>query len=108
MEKLNNKGRIAFTATREVSMDAPHFTVTLGIMPDYAFSGSGVRADGISDGRPAQKAGLKTGDVIVQLGSFPVSSLEKYMDALSKFKKGDVTTVRYRRGNEVLEAPVQF
>jgi aminopeptidase YwaD len=34
--------------------------------------------------------------------------MEKYMDALSKFKKGDVTTVKYRRGNEVLEAPVQF
>jgi len=108
VEKVNNKGRVAFTSTREASMDAPHFTVTLGIMPDYTFSGSGVRADGISEGRPAQKAGLKTGDVIVQLGSFPVPSMERYMDALSKFKKGDATTVKYRRGNEVLEAAVQF
>jgi aminopeptidase YwaD len=108
VEKVNSMGRIAFTSTREVSTDVPRFTVTLGIMPDYTFSGSGVRADGISEGRPAQKAGLKTGDVIIQLGVFPVSSMEKYMDALSKFKKGDVTTVKYRRGNEVLEAPVQF
>ncbi len=108
VEKVNNMGRIAFTSTRDVSMDVPHFTVTLGIMPDYTFSGGGVRADGISEGRPAQKAGLKTGDVIVQLGGFPVPSLEKYMDVLSKFKKGDVTTVKYRRGNEVLEAPVVF
>lgn len=108
VEKVNNKGRIAFAATRETQMDVPHFTVTLGIMPDYTFSGSGVRADGISEGRPAQKAGLKSGDVIVQLGSFPVSSMEKYMDALSKFKKGDVTTVKYRRGSEILEASVTF
>ena len=108
VEKVNNKGRIAFTETRETQMDAPHFTVTLGIMPDYSFSGGGVRADGVSEGRPAQKAGLKAGDVIVQLGKFPVPSLEKYMDALSKFKKGDTTTVKYRRGNEVLEVPVQF
>jgi S1-C subfamily serine protease len=67
-----------------------------------------VRADGISEGRPAQKAGLKAGDVIVQLGSWPVPSMEKYMEALSKFKKGDSTTVKYRRGTEQLEAPVQF
>jgi hypothetical protein len=108
VERVNNKGKVAFTSTRETLTDAPHFTVTLGIMPDYTFSGSGVRADGVSEGRPAQKAGLKSGDVIVQLGNFPVPSMEKYMDALSKFKKGDSTTVKYRRGNEVLEAPVQF
>ncbi|HWK02228.1 MAG TPA: M20/M25/M40 family metallo-hydrolase [Puia sp.] len=108
IEKVNNKGRITFAATRETQMDVPHFTVTLGIMPDYTFSGSGVRADGISEGRPAQKAGLKSGDVIVQLGSFPVPSMEKYMEALSKFKKGDTTTVKYRRGSAVLEAPVTF
>lgn len=105
---LNNKGRIAFTKTREVQFGLPRFNVTLGIMPDYSFSGQGIRADGISDGRPAQKAGLKAGDVIVQLGNYQVSSMENYMEALSKFKKGDTTTVRYKRGNEVLEAAVQF
>ena len=108
LEKENNKGKLAFLTTRETMTDIPHFTVTLGIMPDYTFSGSGVRADGISEGRPAQKAGLKAGDVILQLGSWPVPSMEKYMEALSKFKKGDSTTVKYRRGTEQLEAPVQF
>lgn len=108
VEKVNNKGKLAFTSTRDTQKDIPHFTVTLGIMPDYTFNGSGVRADGVSEGRPAQKAGLKPGDVIVQLGKFPVSSMEGYMEALSAFKKGDTTTVKYRRGNDVLEASVQF
>ena len=138
VEKENGKGRIAFATTRDsqaaiprsnsgdrfseninrsrqTSDDGPSarppvasFSVTLGILPDYTFSGSGVRADAISEGRPAQKAGLKSGDVIVQLGTWPVSSMDKYMEALSKFKKGDTTTVKYRRGTEVLEAPVQF
>jgi hypothetical protein len=108
MESLNKKGKLAFTKTREVQMGGPHFTVTLGIMPDYTFNGNGVRADGISDGRPAQKAGLKAGDVIVQLGDYPVPDLEKYMEALAKFKKGDATTVKYRRGNDLLQATVQF
>jgi S1-C subfamily serine protease len=51
---------------------------------------------------------MQAGDVIIQLGEFPVRSLESYMEALGKFKKGDKTTVKYRRGDEMIERPVQF
>jgi hypothetical protein len=108
VESLNKKPRLVFTKTSEMQMSGAHFTVTLGIMPDYTFSGSGVRADGVSDGRPAQKAGLKAGDVIVQLGDFPVPDLEKYMEALSKFRKGDSTTVKFMRGSDLQTAAIQF
>jgi hypothetical protein len=108
VQNLNPKGRLTFTKTRDTQQGSPHFSVTLGILPDYTFSGSGVRADGVSEGRPAQGAGMKTGDVIVQLGTWPVTSLENYMEALGKFKKGDKTTVRYRRGSDTIERPVQF
>jgi len=80
----------------------------LGIMPDYTFGGTGVRIDGVSDGRPAQKAGLQTGDVIVQLGDYGVTSLDNYMEALGKFKKGDATIVKVKRGNDTIEKPIQF
>jgi S1-C subfamily serine protease len=80
----------------------------MGIMPDYSFAGTGVRVDGVSDGRPAQKAGLKTGDVIIQLGDFNTSSVETYMQALGKFKKGDKAKVKYKRGAEVVETEVVF
>lgn len=109
VENLNTKGKIVFTKTRETqSMGSARFSVTLGIMPDYTFSGSGVRVDGVSDGRPAQKAGLKIGDVIIQLGDVPVSSLDTYMNALSTFKKGDAAKVKYKRGNDTAEAAIQF
>ena len=77
-------------------------------MPDYTFSGTGVRVDGVSDSRPAQKAGIKTGDVILQLGEYPVSSLDNYMQALGKFKKGDSAKLKYKRGTETAETQVQF
>jgi hypothetical protein len=106
---INTKGKMSFQRTREPAMSTTaRFTVTLGIMPDYTFSGSGVRVDGVSDGRPAQKAGIQTGDIIVQLGSFNTGSLETYMQALSKFNKGDKTTVKYKRGEETKEGPVEF
>jgi S1-C subfamily serine protease len=80
----------------------------MGIMPDYSFSGTGVRADGVSDGKPAQKAGLKAGDIIIQLGETQISSLENYMQALGKFKKGEKAKVKFKRGNETLESQVEF
>jgi S1-C subfamily serine protease len=80
----------------------------MGIMPDYTYAGSGVRADGVSEGKPAQKAGLLAGDVIIQLGDFTISSLENYMQALGKFKKGDKTKVKFKRGNEIKEVEVEF
>ncbi|NII24580.1 M28 family peptidase [Pseudoflavitalea sp. X16] len=103
------KGKLAFTKTREVQTStSTRFSVTMGIMPDYTFSGSGVRVDGVSDNRPAKKAGIKTGDVIVQLGDFSTTSMEGYMQALSKFKKGDKARVKYKRGEETLETEVEF
>jgi aminopeptidase YwaD len=109
IQELNDKGKLAFSKTREAqTTTSARFSVTLGIMPDYTFSGSGVRVDGVSDGKPAQKAGLQIGDVIIQLGDYPVSSLENYMQALSKFKKGDATKVKYKRGNDDAETDVRF
>jgi C-terminal processing protease CtpA/Prc len=110
IEKENKaKQKLAFTKTRETqSTSSTRFSVTLGIMPDYTFAGTGVRVDGVSDGRPAQKAGLQTGDVITQLGDVNVTSLENYMEALGKFKKGDTTTVRFLRGKDNKETQVQF
>lgn len=102
-------GKLAFTKTREAQMSTTaRFSVTLGIMPDYTFAGSGVRVDGVSDGRPAFKAGIKAGDVITSLGNDQVNSVESYMQALSKFKKGDKTNITYLRGSESVTATVEF
>ncbi|RYG00512.1 MAG: M28 family peptidase [Chitinophagaceae bacterium] len=100
--------RLAFLKTREAQAGMTSFKVTLGIMPDYTYSGNGVRADGVTEGRPASKAGMKAGDVIIRLGQHVVNSVETYMQALNKFSKGEKTTVAYRRGEETIESEIQF
>lgn len=100
IEKANSMDKLAFSETLEPRMSTTTFSVTLGIMPDYTYNKGGVRIDGISDGRPAQKAGMAAGDIIVQMGATQVSDLEAYMQALSTFKKGDKTTVKVKRGKE--------
>ena len=110
IEAMNaNSQKLAFTPTREVQMGtSARFSVTLGIMPDYTYSGTGVKVDGVSDNRPAQKAGIKGGDVITKLGPHDVTSVETYMQALGRFKAGDQTTVEYNRGAEKKRASITF
>ncbi len=109
VEINNKKGKLAFTKTREVAMSSKtSFKVTLGIMPDYTFSGRGVRADGIVDGKTAQRVGIKAGDILVQLGDHTFTDVQTYMEALSNFKKGDATKVKVKRGNEELVFDVVF
>lgn len=109
IESLDDKGKLAFQKTRETqTTTSARFSVSMGIMPDYTFSGTGVRADGVSEGKPAIRAGLRAGDIILQIGDYNTTSLENYMQALGKFKKGDKTRVKFKRGNEILEAEVEF
>jgi aminopeptidase YwaD len=107
--KTDKAEKPSFTKTREMQMgSSSRFNVTLGIMPDYTWSGNGIRVDGISDGRPAQKAGLQAGDIIIALGENKVSSMDSYMQALGKFKKGDSTQVSYQRAGQEFKTTVQF
>ncbi len=109
IEKTNDKGKLAFTKTREAQqMGKRSFSVSMGIMPDYTFSGAGVRADGISEGKAAAKAGLKTGDVIVQIGDYKITDVQAYMQVLGKFKKGDAIKVTVKRGGEEIVFDIVF
>lgn len=102
-------GKLSFLKTREQSVGtSTRFSVSLGIMPDYTFSGYGVRVDGVSEGKPAQAVGIKAGDVVLELGDNKTGSVDTYMKALSKFKKGDTTTVNVKRGEEVLSFTITF
>ncbi len=109
IKNLDGRGKLAFLKTREVQMAAATpFRVTLGIMPDYTWSGTGVRADGVTADRPAAKAGLQAGDIITQLGDHKITDMQTYMQALGKFKKGDSTRVIYLRGKDTREAEISF
>ena len=87
---------------------APRFKVTLGVIPDYLFDGTGMRIDGISEGRPASKAGLLAGDIVIKLGDYTVADMMSYMTALGKFNKTDQTTVTVMRADEIIIKEIVF
>ncbi|MGB5430137.1 M28 family peptidase, partial [Eudoraea sp.] len=108
VQELDDDKKLAFRKTKNESEEVPRFKVTLGVIPDYLFDGKGMRIDGISEDRPAQKAGLEKGDIVVQLGDSTVVNMMSYMRALSAFEPGDTTTVRVLRKGETLRAPITF
>lgn len=109
MGSLDDKGKIAFTRTKEENNEnTPRFKVTLGVIPDYGFEGEGMRIDGVSDGKPASKAGLKAGDVVRQIGPVKVTDMMSYMKALGQFSKGEKAQVGILRGKEEMQVEVEF
>jgi len=106
--QLDEKESLEFVKTKDESEDNPRFTVTLGVMPDYLFQGEGMRIDGVTDGKPASKAGFLKGDIVIQMDTVIVDGMKAYMKGLSLFEKGDSTMVKVQRGEEVLEEMVRF
>lgn len=97
-----------YTVTRQNTVGRVNFKVTLGIMPDYTYETGGVRVDGLSDNRPAIKAGIKQGDIITKLGDIKIMGMQTYMEALGKFRPGDKTQVTITRDGKEMVLPIEM
>ncbi|MEN9684835.1 MAG: hypothetical protein RLZZ28_621 [Bacteroidota bacterium] len=101
IEQTNMQPKLVFTKTRDTQGGgARKFKVSLGVIPDYGYSGTGMRIDGVSPGKLAEKTGLQAGDVLLQLGDIKFVDVNSYMEALGKFDKGDKVKLRIKRDKE--------
>ncbi len=107
--EISNTNEIPFTKTKvEAGKKVPTYKVTLGIMPDYTDYGDGLHIDGVTDDRPAAKAGILSGDVLTQIGDCKIKEVYSYMDCLSKLKIGDEREITVIRKGEELKFKVIF
>jgi len=82
--------------------DRPYF----GSIPDFSQNIEGYAISGASSGSPADKGGLKGGDVIVRLGESKIANLEDFDSALRKYKIGDKVKVVVKRDGKEVELEV--
>jgi hypothetical protein len=102
IEQKNNEGKLLFTKTKDESgKRSTSFKVTMGIMPDYLYQDGGIRLDGVTEGKPASKAGLKAGDIIYKVGDTPIKDMNSYMEVLGKHEKGDKVVVEFKRDGKM-------
>jgi Zn-dependent M28 family amino/carboxypeptidase len=105
---LDDNGKLPFRKTKNESEETPRFKVGLGVIPDYLYDGKGMRIDGISEDKPAQKAGLQKGYIVIKLGDSSITDMMSYMKALSTFEKGNTTKVVVDRDGQEVEAEISF
>ena len=74
--------------------------VSLGTIPDFAYSGSGCRISGVMPETPAEACGLKEGDVIVRINSEHVSNLKEFSDILKSLSPGTRIKITFLRGGQ--------
>jgi len=67
----------------------------LGIVPDFAFAGLGVRASGLVPQSPAERAGMKAGDVLVEMAGTPVVNVSVYSDILKTLAPGQSVPIAF-------------
>ena len=83
------------------------FRVFLGTVPDYAQTDLvGVRLSGVAPGGPAQSAGVRGGDIIIELDGRPIENLYDYTYALDALRVGLPARMTVLRGAERIEFEV--
>jgi hypothetical protein len=75
----------------------------LGTIPDYMKTEGGVLLSGVREGSPADSAGLKGGDVIVQFDGVRVDNIYDYTFALRSRKPGQKVRITVHRGDRDVE-----
>ena len=61
---------------------------------------AGAYVEEVTKGYCAEKAGIRTGDIIINLGGYDVDSMNALLRALRRFKAGDSTSVTVFRGGQ--------
>lgn len=71
-----------------------------GSVPDFSYSGKGVKINSVIEGSAGDKAGLKAGDIIISLNGVETNDLRKYSNELKKYKPGDEVQLILLRNNQ--------
>jgi Tol biopolymer transport system component len=91
--------------------DPRSYGASLGTVPDYAGPADGrpgVLLAGVRPGGPAEKAGLRRGDLLVMLGGHAIGDINDMMFALRAAKPGERAVAVVERDGARLELPVVF
>jgi Zn-dependent M28 family amino/carboxypeptidase len=80
------------------------YKITLGIMPDFSSTDNkGLKAELVLKDKPAEKGGMKNGDIIVGINGGAVTNIQDYMFRLNQLKAGDIVKVNVNRNGKIVE-----
>jgi Tol biopolymer transport system component len=104
LEKRTEKPNYLQVAqSKEAAGSRASMRVSLGTIPDYSGGDiEGVKLSGVRAGGPADQAGVKGGDIIVELGGKPIKNIYDYTYTMDALKIGEaVPLIVMRDGQRV-------
>ena len=98
----NKKNRMAYQKVKNTDIQTGRgFRIYLGTIPDYASADLvGVKLSGVSKYSPAEKAGLRQGDVIVELAGKKIRDIYDYTYAMNALHAGKPVALIVQRDQQ--------
>lgn len=93
LELDSQPDKIEFSNVQEPKRGSSKFNVYLGTIPDYSNQMEGVRLMGVTNGSPADKAGLLNNDTIINYNGVEINNIYDYVYALGASKPGIPTSL---------------
>jgi hypothetical protein len=95
---LDKLPMLTFTKTKPLpDIKKLNFKVSMGVTPDYEFSGEGLLVGYVKKNSPAFNSNVKSGDVIVRMEEYDIRNVNDYVNELAKRKKGDRMMIKVMR-----------
>ena len=84
------------------------YKVSLGVLPDLAYKGVGMKAAKVHKDRPGYLGGMQDGDIVTQINGKNIKDLVEYTQLLTKYKKGDTVELTVSRNGNTHKLKITF
>ncbi|MCX7793184.1 MAG: M20/M25/M40 family metallo-hydrolase [Thermodesulfovibrionales bacterium] len=110
IKRVDRLPELSFTGNinKRTSQEESKRRVSIGTIPDFTYKGTGYRISGTTKGSPAHEAGLREGDVIIEVSSKPVKGIRDFSEYLKNLQPGDKILLKIERDGKTLNIEVEL
>ncbi|HAH59727.1 MAG TPA: hypothetical protein DCL86_16420, partial [Bacteroidales bacterium] len=103
---LTFTGQASEAGSTSASEQPTRREASTGSVPDFSFTGKGVKISSVMEGSAGEKAGLKAGDIIIALNGNDLDDLKAYSNTLKLHNPGDVVELKIVRNGKTEIIPI--
>ncbi len=81
-------------------------SIYLGTIPEYGYEGKGVLLSGTANGSPADRAGIKGGDILVEMSGVSIDNIYSFVDVLDALQADKTVKLKIVRDGKIVELDV--